>query len=325
MFKPPSDVSDFRARLLAWYDRHQRPLPWRQTNSPYRKWLSEIMLQQTRVAAVIPRYREFLKRFPSLRSLAKSREADVLAAWSGLGYYRRARSLHKAAQIVVRDHGGKIPRQLDALKQLPGVGDYTAAAVASIAFGRSHAVVDGNVGRVLMRLNGKPMTASSAWKDAQALLSPERPGDFNQAMMELGALVCLPAPDCGACPVRSLCASKGPHARAARSQPAARVSLRCALPLRNGSVYLVRRPESASIMPSMWELPPAGTKSGEKLFALKHSIMKTNYSVQVGLTKQPPAGSRGRWISHGRLNSLALTGLARKILHRAGILQNQSL
>src|SRR3954466_6265761 len=189
MFTRSLDVSDFRARLLAWYDRHQRPVPWRRTDPPYRIWLCEVMLQQTGVAVVIARYREFLKRFPSLRALANSRESAVLAAWSGLGYYRRARSLRNAARVVVREYNGKIPKKLEELKQLPGIGDYTAAAIASIAFGQPHAVVDGNVRRVLARVTGKGITASSAWKDAQTLLSSERPGDFNQAMMELGALV----------------------------------------------------------------------------------------------------------------------------------------
>jgi A/G-specific adenine glycosylase len=323
MSKPPLDLADFRARLLAWYDRHQRPLPWRQTKSPYRIWISEIMLQQTRVAVVIARYHEFLRRFPSLRLLAAARESEVLAAWSGLGYYRRARSLRNAARVVVRNYKGRIPRQLEDLKQLPGIGDYTAAAIASIAFGQPHAVVDGNVRRVLARVTGNGITASSAWKHAQTLLSPARPGDFNEAMMELGATVCLPVPDCGACPVGSFCATKGAHARSTREKPAARVSVRVLLSARKGSVYLVRRRKSASVMPAMWELPIARKKSGEELFALKHSVMNTTYSVQVQLAKHPPTGASGRWISHERLDTVPLTGLARKILHRAGILTNQ--
>src|SRR3954462_13710878 len=189
---PPTriDVSEFRMRLLKWYDREHRSLPWRKTRSPYRIWVSEIMLQQTRVAVVVQRYREFLKRFPSLRSLACSRESEVLAAWSGLGYYRRARSLREAAKVAVKRHHGKLPRGLEALKALPGIGEYTAAAIASIAFGKPYAVVDGNVRRVLTRVSGRPMTEGAHWKGAQALLSPARPGDFNQAMMELGATVC---------------------------------------------------------------------------------------------------------------------------------------
>jgi A/G-specific adenine glycosylase len=320
MREPPFDVSDFRARLLSWYDRNHRQLPWRNTKSPYRIWVSEIMLQQTRVAVVVSRYRDFLKKFPSLRSLAQARESDVLAAWSGLGYYRRARSLRKAANVVVREYAGKIPSQLEDLKRLPGIGDYTAAAIASIAFGRPHAVVDGNVHRVLTRVTGAPVRASFAWKRAQALLSPERPGDFNQAMMELGATVCLPAPNCASCPIHSLCASKGSRASARGNKPATRVRVRVALSIRQKSVYLVRRPASASVMPLMWELPASKKKSGEELFALKHSIMNTNYSIQVCVAMKPPAGVRGRWISQAQAAELPLTGLARKILHRAGVL-----
>src|SRR4051812_29993777 len=202
---PRLNVRKFRAQLLAWYDRQQRPLPWRKTKSPYRIWVSEIMLQQPRVAVVIERYRQFLKRFPSLRSLADSRESQVLAAWSGLGYYRRARSLRKAAQVVVREHGGRIPSDVSQLKTLPGIGEYTAAAISSIAYGQPHAVVDGNVRRVLTRILGKPLSGTSSWKHAQALLATERPGDFNQAMMELGATICLPTPKCATCPVQDLC------------------------------------------------------------------------------------------------------------------------
>lgn len=316
----PLNVSRFRTRLLAWYDVHQRSLPWRKTKNPYRIWVSEIMLQQTRVAVVIGRYREFLKRFPSLRSLAASRESEVLAAWSGLGYYRRARSLRNAARVVVRDHKGKLPSRLEQLGTLPGIGDYTAAAIASIAFGEPHAVVDGNVRRVLTRIIGQPVTAGSAWRQAQTLLSPVRPGDFNQAMMELGATVCLPAPKCYACPVRDLCTSRGSRREAVAQMPARRVSVRLLLALRQKSVYLVRRPASAGIMPLMWELPTAKRLSGETLFALKHSITNTNYSIQVSAATTVPTSSRGRWVARDRLTDLPLTGLARKILRRAGIL-----
>src|SRR4030088_1756445 len=146
---------EFRRRILAWYDEHARDLPWRKSRDPYRVWLSEIMLQQTRVAAVIAHYQEFLRRFPTIEKLAAAREASVLAAWSGLGYYRRARMLHAAAKVVARDHGGKFPDTTEALRELPGIGRYTAAAIASIAFGKPVAVVDGNVERVLQRLSGK--------------------------------------------------------------------------------------------------------------------------------------------------------------------------
>ena len=183
----------FRTQLLAWYDAHARDLPWRESLDPYRVWLSEIMLQQTRVAAVIAHYQEFLRRFPTLEKLARAREASVLAAWSGLGYYRRARMLHAAAKAVVRERNGKFPATAEGLRELPGVGRYTAAAIASIAWGEPVAVVDGNVERVLQRVSGRRLSGDEFWLAAEDLLDRERPGDFNQAMMELGATVCTAA------------------------------------------------------------------------------------------------------------------------------------
>ena len=188
----PGSLSDsqqrrFRKNLLAWYDLHRRDLPWRASRDPYRVWLSEIMLQQTRVAAVIAHYREFLRRFPTVEKLAAAREASVLAAWSGLGYYRRARMMHAAAKLIVRDHGGKFPESEEGWRALPGIGRYTAAAIASIAFGEPVAVVDGNVERVLQRVAGTRLAGEELWTEANRLLDVNRPGDFNQAVMELGA------------------------------------------------------------------------------------------------------------------------------------------
>jgi len=314
------DVSEFRMRLLKWYDREHRSLPWRKTRSPYRIWVSEIMLQQTRVAVVVQRYREFLKRFPSLRSLACSRESEVLAAWSGLGYYRRARSLGEAARVVVKKHSGRVPRELETLKTLPGVGEYTAAAIASIAFAKPHAVVDGNVKRVLTRISGRAMTGGTHWKSAQQLLAPDRPGDFNQAMMELGATVCTPTPNCKGCPVSDLCASRERTAKLTGKPRARRVRQELALAVRSRAVYLLRRPKSAGIMPLMWELPPAHDRSAEKIFALKHSITNTLYSVEVYRAESLPGLTRGRWVNYKRLKTIPLTGLTRKILQRIAII-----
>ena len=196
--------------LLAWYDGNARDLPWRQDRDPYRVWLSEVMLQQTRVGAVLEHYRRFLQRFPTVQKLAAAREASVLAAWSGLGYYRRARMLHAAAKAITKKHAGKIPDTVAGLRDLPGIGRYTAAAIASIAFNVPAAVVDGNVERVLGRVSGAGLAEGDLWQTAEDLLSHDRPGDFNQAMMELGATVCLPRqPLCLACPVRDLCATRG--------------------------------------------------------------------------------------------------------------------
>ena len=208
--------NDFRERLLAWYDAHARDLPWRKDRDPYRVWVSEIMLQQTRVAAVIEHYHAFLKRFPTVQKLAAARQASILSVWSGLGYYRRARMLHAAAKVIVRERMGEFPRSADEWRSLPGVGRYTAAAIASIAFGDPTAVVDGNVERVLQRLMGRHLGGEEFWTSAEKLLDRNRPGDFNQAMMELGATVCTPrSPACLTCPVVS-CAKRAANCWEAR-------------------------------------------------------------------------------------------------------------
>jgi A/G-specific adenine glycosylase len=188
----PNIRRKFRKRLLAWYDVHKRDLPWRSDREPYRVWLSEIMLQQTRVAAVLEHYRRFLKRFPTVEKLAAARQASVLAIWSGLGYYRRAGMLHAAAKKIVAEHDGKFPLSAAELRALPGIGRYTSAAIASIAFNEAIAVVDGNVERVLERVRGARLPPEEIWREAENLLDRSRPGDHNQAMMELGATICLP-------------------------------------------------------------------------------------------------------------------------------------
>src|SRR6202166_235830 len=194
------NIAAFRRALLRWYDVHHRDLPWRGTRDPYRIWLSEIMLQQTRVVAVLEHYRMFLERFPSVQTLADAPEDEVLAAWSGLGYYRRARMLHQCAIELAQNHGGRFPQTSEGLAALPGIGRYTSAAIASIAFAEAIAVVDGNVERVLQRILGSVLCDREVWEKAENLLDRERPGDFNQAMMELGATVCTPrAPACLTC------------------------------------------------------------------------------------------------------------------------------
>src|ERR1700678_561123 len=221
-------LRSLRRALLRWYDQNRRALPWRRDRDPYRVWVSEIMLQQTRVAAVLDHYARFMQRFPAVKSLAAAREASVLALWSGLGYYHRARRMHQAAKNIVRQ--GSFPRTAQDWSELPGIGRYTAAAIASIAFGEPVAVVDGNVERVLQRLfctqvsptEGRTLRQAQgrlrgtvksrdrkiqiAWQQAEALLDRKRAGDFNQAMMELGATICTPrAPQCLICPVHSFC------------------------------------------------------------------------------------------------------------------------
>jgi A/G-specific adenine glycosylase len=209
------DLVSFRKQLLAWFRQFQRDLPWRRTKDPFRIWISEIMLQQTRVAAVIPYYERFLAHFPKVRALAEAPQEEVLRLWSGLGYYSRARNLQKAAQQIVARHGGEFPKEEKAAMALSGVGPYTGAAILSIAFNAKHAVLDGNVARVLARLGAVrgDLRESRRWQSlqttAQELLDPKAPGDWNQAMMELGAMVCTPrAPQCLLCPVAKFCRAR---------------------------------------------------------------------------------------------------------------------
>jgi len=312
--------TSFAARLLAWYDLHARDLPWRENCDPYRIWLSEIMLQQTRVAAVVEHYRMFLRRFPTVQSLARAREASVLAAWSGLGYYRRARMLHAAAKLVVQEHGGKFPDSSAGLRRLPGIGRYTGAAVASIAYGEATAVLDGNVQRVLGRLLGKWVQGELVWQIAGGLLFPQRPGDFNQAMMELGATVCLPRqPRCLICPVSEFCLARGELDSAEKATAQQKREIHYGLAQRDRQVFLVKRARHESVMPGMWEFPELHPNGAKPLFSLRHSITVTDYTVRVVELATPDAGL-GNWIALSRVAHLPLTGLARKILRTAKLL-----
>ena len=315
-----ADLDEFRAALLTWYRQKRRDLPWRRTQDPYAIWLSEIMLQQTRVAAVIAHYQRFLQRFPTVHSLAAARESSVLAQWSGLGYYRRARNLHAAAKAVVRDHGGAFPRTSAGLRALPGIGRYTAAAIASIAFDEASAVVDGNVERVISRLSKSTVSGKRIWEIAAQLLAGERPGEFNQAMMELGAMVCLPAePNCPGCPIRSFCRTQGRHHASRKAPPQVKREIAYALARDGNSVRLIQRGANQPLMPGMWELPQvAVTRSRELLFSVRHSITVTDFTVRV----LSCAGElEGTWIKNSRLASLPLTGLTKKILRRAAIIK----
>ena len=309
-----SDPAEFRKKLLSWYDQNRRDLPWRKDCHPYRVWVSEIMLQQTRVAAVLPKYNSFLKRFPSVQKLASARETSVLSKWSGLGYYRRARNLHAAAKIVSGE--GKFPQSSDAWRALPGIGRYTAAAICSIAFNEPVAVVDGNVERVLRRLSGTNQSTAKSWRTAETLLDPSRPGDFNQAMMEFGATVCLPGdPLCAACPIRVFCSTRGRDLFPPRKPRQQKREISFALALANGSLRLVRRSSAETLMPGMWELPTTSSKL-KPLFTLKHSITNTDYDVRV----ISAAIAAGTAVKLSRVPQLPLTGLARKILSRAGLI-----
>jgi A/G-specific adenine glycosylase len=331
-----------QSALLHWYARHKRPLPWRRDCDAYRVWVSEIMLQQTRVAAVLEHYRAFLEAFPTVEALARAPEEQVLARWSGLGYYRRARLLHKAAGVVVEELGALIPRTKAELRKLPGIGPYTAAAIASIAYGESVAVVDGNVERVLSRLDGSPRSGASAWQRAQELLDGREaggrdagdwaaeawgPGAWNQAMMELGATVCTPQnPQCPVCPLRDWCCAPG----AATGRPRAvrkRVRMTRVLIERKHCVFLVQRAADAAKMAGMWELPEYAEQQARpdatELCVVRHSITDTDYEVRVVRLGLAALGAKtkkaGRWVELDEIFGIPLTGLTRKILRRQGL------
>jgi A/G-specific adenine glycosylase len=313
----------FRTALLRWFDRQQRDLPWRKDHDPYRVWVSEIMLQQTRVAAVLEHYARFLERFPDVHALAQAPIESVLTVWSGLGYYRRARMMHEAARQVANSLGGNFPTSAAEWRELPGIGRYTAAAIASICWGEPCAVVDGNVERVLGRMvDANPQTV---WEIAGELLSRRRPGDFNQAMMELGAMVCLPkGPNCEVCPVARFCTwrREGRRTQSQNSAVRQKRELHYLLATRNGQVLLTQRSQTQSVMPGMWELPEMDSPraSGKPQFHVRHSIMNTDYSVGVFCEAASISVPGARWFELSRVPQMPLTGLARKILSRSGII-----
>ncbi len=336
----------FVQRVIRWYAGAARDLPWRRTADPYRIWVAEIMLQQTRVEAVIPYYERFLARYPSVEALAAAPEQELLEAWAGLGYYRRARLLQRAAAQIVAEHGGKLPRNYDAIRRLDGVGAYTAAAVASIAFDLPFAALDGNVTRLLVRLanDSRDISKGAAKRvlagRAQELMDAAKPGErgaFNQALMELGATVCTPqAPRCGVCPLSADCL--GLPAGTAGALPyksvrptIRRVELAVAVVRRGGSLLLTQRPQDAAIMPGFWELPSVrgtdrleerfaaiGVALGKKLGAFTHAITDRRFRGSVYEAAPAAARLRGyRWISAARLSRTPLTTISKKALLRS--------
>ena len=331
-------LAELRCSLLAWYDQHRRDLPWRRTSDSYAIWISEIMLQQTRVAAVVERYEVFMRNFPTVLSLAHAAEQDVLALWSGLGYYRRARMLHEAAKAVAGEMDGKLPGTAAGLRGLPGIGPYTSAAIASIAFGEAVAVVDGNVERVVQRLAGwgSDSTAGQATLArttdslASTLLDPHRPGDHNQAMMELGATICIPrAPLCLQCPLQRFCATQGEHPTAPRAKMRSEVvgyALILRLLKEIPEILLYQRATELTVMPGMWELPrlrDTDFPDSELRMTVRHAIMQVNYSVRIRTVSEDDTDALtmpsvvSRWLPLSDVNTLPLTGLARKVLRSA--------
>ena len=340
-------AASLRRNLLNWYEHHRRNLPWRSTRDPYKIWVSEIMLQQTRVQAVLPYYERFLRLFPDVNALAAADEQALLACWSGLGYYSRARNLRKAAQKIAREYGGEFPREYAAARELPGVGDYTARAVLSIAYGIPLAVVDGNVARVLSRLYAlKEDFRSGGGREkyirlADELLAPRRAGGFNQAMMELGATVCLPGqPKCGECPLQRACLAWArnaveqfpPPRRPAK--PKLRRFLAAVISDAAGRYLLVRRPTSAKRMAGFWELPmweldhPTsppldshrtprdGIVLEELLGRVRHTITSNlvEISVHAARLERGTALAGSRWVLPRDMDRLPVTTITRKAL-----------
>jgi A/G-specific adenine glycosylase len=323
----------FRRDLVHWYQRHQRKLPWRATRDPYRIWVSEIMLQQTRVDVVRDYYQRWLRAFPTVRSLANAPYSRVLKLWEGLGYYSRARNLHHAAKLVVRNHRGKLPTDVDELMGLPGIGRYTAGAIASIAFNQRAALVDGNVARVFARVFGiegdvtKPATQKTLWEIAGKLLPQKEPGTFNQALMELGALICTPVnPRCDSCPMRLVCVAR---ATGRQNELPNRGPRRTHLQIvhdtalvRRGNRFLLQRRPAKGLLAGMWELPALagnGFRAGRQVLDLRHTI--TNKKIQLRVfecrlsSMHKPNGTI-RWVSVEDLARLTLPAAQRRALEQ---------
>jgi len=354
--RPPTSkrrITSLRAKLLAWYDEHKRDLPWRHSRDPYAIWISETMLQQTRVETVIPYYTRFLERFPSVEDLAIADRDEVLQHWVGLGYYSRARNLHDAAQAVVDEYGGSLPDEADALRSLPGIGRYTAGAVASIAFDRPEAIVDGNVVRVLARVLGIRedvginRVREDLWREAGALAQGERPGDLNQALMELGATRCTPrSPDCISCPWRTACAARKSGdaealpVKSGKKKPRPIFATAAWLPRRN-TILAVRRP-SKGLLADLWELPGGELAAGaDPVLDLEQSLTENLGLAPIGAERVGRVehvfthlrlqlhvfrcrGVRGRvrlrehaehrWVSPARFDDLPYAAITRKAL-----------
>jgi A/G-specific adenine glycosylase len=365
---PARRLAAFRRELLKWFRAHRRALPWRvppqaapeaspslatakRDGNSYRIWLSEVMLQQTRISAVIPYYQRFTTRFPTAHSLANAREHEVLRHWAGLGYYSRARNLHRAAREIVERHGGEFPRTHPEALALPGVGTYMAAAVLSMAYDAPHAVVDGNVARVLARLGAVrgDLRAPRTWKrlsaDAQTLLTPESAGDWNEAMMELGETICTPrTPGCAVCPVARFCSArkrglqnKIPAARRKREPVIVKIAAAVLLdPQRRTALVKDPGAHDAVLFSRMWQFPAAEVTGGDPeaelrshlaatlgirietltpLAAARHAVTFRNITLLPFLARLPelPAGPRIRAIPLEKLSKIPVSSATRKI------------
>jgi len=329
------ELAAFRKQLLGWFRQFQRDLPWRRTTDPYRIWLSEIMLQQTRVAAAIPYYERFVQHFPDVHALAAAQEDEVLRLWSGLGYYGRARNLQKAAQQIMTKGGGQFPARLEDALALPGIGNYTAAAILSIAYGKQLAVLDGNVARVLARLGAihgdirEPQRWVQLQETANGLLDAKSPGDWNQAMMELGATLCTPkSPQCLLCPVAQFCEGRKqgiaeflPEKR--RKRATVQIILAAAVLVNGkGETVLLPPPQNAkekasvdhipTLVSRMWHFPTVSV-TGEPAATLASFLGKTMPRVQTGKWRLVPAGKVRHAVTYRAITLLPFLIEARKI------------
>ncbi|TWI66976.1 A/G-specific DNA-adenine glycosylase [Desulfobotulus alkaliphilus] len=356
MHFPPSEneISTFRTTLLQWYQNTKRDLPWRRTRDPYAIWVSEVMLQQTRVDTVIPYYEAFMEKYPDMASLARSEPEALLKSWEGLGYYKRLQNLKKTALFLTETNDARLPSDFQSLRELPGIGDYIAAAVSSIAFHGKEAVVDGNVKRVLARLftDPAPVNISSSHRHflrhASLLLDPEQPGEANQALMELGAMVCTPArPSCDGCPVSFSCEAL--HTDNTRNYPVRQPKkiipfypVACAVIVNERfDILITKRPETG-MLPGFWEFPGGrceGKESGmdacirevfeetglkiekpEKICTIRHAY--THFRIEMSLficritekERQNLKPIEHRWIPHGELDTLAFPAANRKCM-----------
>ncbi len=337
-----------RHKLLRWYDRDHRDLPWRRTADPYAIWIAETMLQQTQVATVVPYYQRFLKRFPTIEALARAPLRQVLTVWSGLGYYRRAENLRKSARELVLNHGGRLPPDYDALLSLPGIGDYTAGALMSIAFGQAHPALDGNARRVLGRIF-RLRSPSELRELAMQLVPKTRPAAFNQAVMELGATLCVAKkPRCQECPVAAQCRARQDHTDLELTAPRPQVSKQVVWPIaivRRGGKFLLRRRSGGGILAGLWEFPggavdnePVGAVLKQHLGevtqslgrhrhigALRHTITNKRIHAPIFLIDVTPhaqislANRNWRWVAPSSLHRYPVSSMtlkAAKLLNR---------
>ncbi len=349
----PESIATLQKNLLGWFDRDQRAMPWRDTRDPYLILVSEMMLQQTQVKTVIPYFERWTAAFPTVHKLAAARESRVLKLWEGLGYYSRARNLHRAAKTIVNEHDGRVPGTLDEILTLPGVGRYTAGAVLSIAFDKPVPVLDGNVKRVLSRLfcldeNGRNKASENRlWLAAESLVPASRPGDFNQAVMELGATLCLPQnPLCLLCPIGASCEAKreGVQDRfppAKERAPAKKISVSAAVIRRNGKVYIQKRPFKG-LMGGLWEFPGGKLEKNEspedglqreireelgvevrlkeKLMVVKHSYTQFRVTLHVFLCDlekgrlRPTSCEAWKWVPLDQMDRYPFPAANAKIL-----------